>query len=443
MAALDDTAFAHRVRSVLQGEPTQRGAGPGPGHPPLERWALTPFDSVQRLRRLLMGRKHFRPISMALFDLAPKESPEALFGREKDLSELVRFVRAKRWVVVLGPRMVGKTSLVKALRHHIGRPGAYVNLWGVRSVQGLVEGLIAGFNESASLRARLARSFRRIDGISLGPGGLSLSAPRPPLKTAWELLDLLGSEAGDCLVVLDEVQELQPASGQLQRLLASLFNTHPNVCFVFTGSLVGLARTLLEPSAGSPLYGRSPVPLTLGPFDRATAAGFLLQGAKEAGVAVPPSDLAAALDGPLDGTPGWLTLFGNHMAVRRMPPARALRETIREGRKVAESEIAHFLENRDPEIYWPALKAMAIRSAWGTVREYIGAATHRPTNDATVRRVIRGLEASFIARKADGVYEIVDPMVRDFVAAASSPPVRSRRRDHFATYPPRHKNSSF
>jgi hypothetical protein len=29
-----------------------------------------------------------------LFDLTPKDSPEALFGREKEIAELVRFIEA-------------------------------------------------------------------------------------------------------------------------------------------------------------------------------------------------------------------------------------------------------------------------------------------------------------------------------------------------------------
>ena len=49
---------------------------------------------------------------MPLFGLNPKESPKELFAREKELDELVRLVEAKRWVALLGPRMVGKTSLI-------------------------------------------------------------------------------------------------------------------------------------------------------------------------------------------------------------------------------------------------------------------------------------------------------------------------------------------
>ena len=144
---------------------------------------------------------------MAYFDLAPKDTPESLFGRRRELDELTRLIRARRWVVVLGPRMVGKTSLVKAVRRRLRLPGAYVNLWGVRTVHGLVEGLLSGFNESASLRARLVRAARRMDGLSAGPAGVSVAASRPPLRTAWDLLDLVGSETKDCVIVLDERSE--------------------------------------------------------------------------------------------------------------------------------------------------------------------------------------------------------------------------------------------
>jgi uncharacterized protein len=325
-------------------------------------------------------------------------------------------------VVVLGPRMVGKTSLVKAVRNRLRLPGAYVNLWGVRSVQGLVEGLISGVNESASLRARLVRAARRVEGFTAGPAGLSLAAPRAPLKSAWDLLNLLGTEKRDCLVVLDEVQELSANSGALLRLLGNLFNTRPNIVFVFTGSLVGLSRTLLEPTTDSPLFGRAPVALSLGPFDRPTAARFLAQGASEHHLSLPAPAIEAALDGPLDGTPGWLTLYGNHVAVQRLSPERALQETIREGRKVAAAELAQFLSNHDPRLYWPALKAIAAGASWAAVRDYVGRGVGGTVNDGTVLRILRALESSYLVRHVEERYELVDPMVRAYLVEAGRPP---------------------
>jgi uncharacterized protein len=359
---------------------------------------------------------------MSLFDLAPKESEQALFGRDREFAELARLVEARRWVIVLGPRMVGKTSLVKAVCHRLRRPGAYVNLWGVRTVQGLVEGLISGFNESASLRTRLARAARRLDGFSVGPSGLSASARRPPLKTAWDLLDLLGSENRDCLVVLDEVQELSANAGALLKLLGNVFNSRPNITFIFTGSLAGLSHTLLEPTTASPLFGRAPISLPLGPFDKATGREFLSRGTRELDVKLADAEIDAALEGPLDGTPGWLTLFGNHVAVERLPPSKALAETLREGKKAAEAEIARFLVGRDPSLYWPALKAIATGASWGTVREYMGGPSAAVVNDGKVIRVIRALESNYFVRQSEGSYVLIDPMVRAYVLEARRPP---------------------
>jgi uncharacterized protein len=359
---------------------------------------------------------------VAYFDLAPKDTPASLFGRSREAEELVRLIRARRWVVVLGPRMVGKTSLVKAVRTRLRLPGAYVNLWGVRTVQGLVEGLLSGLNETASLRARLVRAARRVEGLSVGPTGLSVAASRPPLRTAWDLLQLVGSETQDCLIVLDEVQELSSTSGALLKLLGNLFNTRPNVVLVLTGSLVGLSRTLLDPTTASPLFGRAPVRLTLESFDRATGAEFLARGAREAGVRLSPEQLSAAVEGPLDGMPGWLTLYGNHLAVQRLPPARALAETVAEGKKSAARDLAHFLGGHQAALYWPALKAIALGASWGTVRDYMARAVGETINDGKVQRVVHALEASYLARKVEERYEIVDPMVRAYLAESGQPP---------------------
>lgn len=361
---------------------------------------------------------------MPLFDLAPKESPAELFGRDRELAELTRLVRARRWVVVLGPRMVGKTSLVKVARSRLRWPGAYVNLWGVRGIQGVVEGLVRGLNESATLRARLARAARRVEGISVGPAGLTISAPRPPLRTVWTLLDMLGAEPGNCLVVLDEVQELAANSGALLRLLGNLFNSRPNLTFVFTGSLVGLARTLLDPRSTSPLYGRAPVALPLEPFDRPTSAEFLARGASEAGVPLAPTWIEEIWNGPVDGIPGWLTLLGNHISVGRLTPDRALAATVREGKKWAEVEIGRFFAHRDSRLYWPALKAVSLGSSWTMVRQFVGAATGQQPNGGQILRLLRALEASYLVRRVGNGYEIIDPMIRAYVREALHPPPR-------------------
>ncbi len=359
---------------------------------------------------------------MPLFDLAPKQSPELLFGREEELDRLVRLVRQNRWAVVLGPRMVGKTSLVQAAVRTLKRPTVYVNLWGTRGIPGLIEGFVGALNTSPSLIGRVRRFARRVQGVSVGPAGITLAPSARRLRTLQDLVTLIGEEAGRSVVVLDEVQELAGISGQFLRLLANVFNTHPEVAFVFTGSHFGLLRTLLAPSADSPLYGRPPARLELGPFEPETSVEFLLRGFREYRLAVPRSTLQGAVERSLDGIPGWLTLYGNSVAVQRLSPPDAERATVREGVKVARSELTHFLASRPVGPYWAALRALVPGASWGEVRDRLNLQRGAPVNDNTVARILRALKDANLAVAVEGRYTLPDPMVRAFVRSARRPP---------------------
>lgn len=85
---------------------------------------------------ILKGVKYLICLGLPLFSLHPKEITEDLFGREQEIKELLNLVREKRWVAILGSRMVGKTSLIKAANRELKRMGikaVYINLWGVMS----------------------------------------------------------------------------------------------------------------------------------------------------------------------------------------------------------------------------------------------------------------------------------------------------------------------
>ncbi|MEM2975877.1 MAG: ATP-binding protein, partial [Candidatus Bathyarchaeia archaeon] len=303
---------------------------------------------------------------MPLFNLHPKEKTEELFGREHEIEELIRLIRAKRWVAILGPRMVGKTSLVKATNKKLesmGIKAIYVNLWGARGTHGLLNALAQGLNQERSILQKIRSIAERIEGVSLGTGGISISLSRKPMTTMWELLAAIGKQGGDCAIELDEVQELSVISGHLLKLLANIFNTYPNIVFIFTGSMFGLLKTLLEPKSTSPLYGRSPARLYLQPFAKEKAAEFLRKGFQEYRKPIREAEVNEAVE-KLDGIPGWLTLYGNNAAVQKMPHDKALQETIIEGTKIVKDELEHFLEGRDRTLYITTLKVTAISARW-------------------------------------------------------------------------------
>ncbi len=355
-----------------------------------------------------------------LFDLTPKDSPEALFGREKEIAELVRLIKAGRWVTVLGPRMVGKTSLIKAARARLDRQTVYVNLWGARGVQGLLNALVQSINASMSLSQKIKDSASRIEGLTIGPSGLSVTMPRKPLTTLWNLLDLLGRQDENLVIELDEVQELSAVSGQLLKVLANIFNTHPGVVFVFTGSMFGLIRTLLNPeSSRSPMYGRPPAELYLHRFSKEQATEFLRQGFKEYKVNPPANLMSQEVESKLDGTPGWLTLYGNNIAIGRLSAEKALQKTVEQGSRVVREELEHFLEGRERKLYITALSTMTSPARWSDIKDSIEARKGAPVSDSTIQSALKSLEDGLLIERKDRVYQIADPMLKNLIFSGS------------------------
>lgn len=222
-----------------------------------------------------------------LFDLRAKERKEELFGRDDELMDTQRLIEAGKWVVVLGSRMTGKSSLVKTAGFELSKQGyrfLYVNLLGVRNAEGFVSALIDAINRSKSLFEKTKDLFSMVDGLQIGVGGLSLKVSRKTLHTASDIFLALGLLKENVVIALDEVQELSSFSGRLLEILGRVFATYRNISFIFTGSMFGLMRILLEPSAKSPLYGRPPARIVLNPFTADAATEFLHAGFSELGI---------------------------------------------------------------------------------------------------------------------------------------------------------------
>ncbi|MDE1822377.1 MAG: ATP-binding protein [Euryarchaeota archaeon] len=355
---------------------------------------------------------------MSFFDLNPKESPKALFGRERELDDLVRLVDSGRWTAVLGPRMAGKTSLIKAANRRLRNPAVYVNLWGAKGTAGLIGALVNGLDTSQGWVAKLRERLRQVEGVTIGASGLSIAAPNRSMKTLWDVMRVITSRAEGCVIELDEVQELYAMAGPLSKLLGNIFNTSPRTIFVFSGSMFGLMRTLLEPKASSPLMGRSPARIELGPFTREQSIDFLRRGFQEADRSF-DEEAGERVVAELGGTPGWLTLYGNAAAVQRMPPEEALAYAIKEASAVARDELHHFLSGRDRKVYLSALRTLARGARWVELREDLAALRGGPVNDASVRGILRALKSFDLISETDGEYTVPDPILRRVLLRAS------------------------
>ncbi len=315
-----------------------------------------------------------------LFDLRPKDNLKELYDRREEYAELSRLVEAGSWVVVLGKRMTGKTSLIKT--YSSGNKGVYVNLLGTKGIQAFTSKL-------------------------MGESGFTLRELELNLKlfgVKWtRVAENIFSRLKNKLIVLDEVQEV--CSPHFLKLLKSVWDSQRGISFVFSGSLVGLVKALVEPGSTSPLYGRSPAKLVLKPFSRDTSQDFLEAGFQENGFTITQNELQEVVD-LLDGYVGWLTYYGHSRCVRRMDHKSALEHTLKEGTKIALSELKQFLKGRQRQLYVRSLRVMSVGARWSDVKRATGA------NSKVVTQIISTLKNAMIVDEHQGLYTIDDPIFR-------------------------------
>ncbi len=313
-----------------------------------------------------------------LFKLTPKESRSELFDREEELEELHRLIQTE-WIVILGRRMTGKTSLLKTFLNEVN--GIYVNAMGMKSIRELILELMKHVKD---IKISISLGIARI--------------------TWTKIIDDVFSRLEGKIIGLDEVQELP--SNYFLKMLKRIWDTF-DIKFVFTGSMMGVIKNLIEPGPSSPMYGRQPAILRLNPFTRDLSREFLIQGFKECGLRVSDAEISEAVE-LFNGYVGWLAYYGNYRCVRRVSHRKALELVYNEGKKIMMNELERFLSNKkNKDKYIKLLKMLPAR--WRDLELGLG------VNKKVLRDMLRNLEYAFIVEKRGVTYTIPDPILRRLV----------------------------
>jgi hypothetical protein len=271
--------------------------------------------------------------------------PRVFAGRKAEFADLERMVdRLANGIyeqvrLVSGDRGMGKTVLLREFEQEqleLGR-------WVVRAsatrgdavIGRLARGLadLLAIHDLGSVLARAGRdALRRLAGISLGPGGVSVDLePAVRVDRAEELEELLASvallarEQGTVLLLLvDEAQNIElGALGDLFHALQEVQGRTVTTRDPLTGAtardsyplgavvagLPGLARRLKE--AGS-TFGERSRPLVLGPFSPADMREGLPALAAEGGAAF-DADALDAVMAACGGYPYFLHVIGSEV----------------------------------------------------------------------------------------------------------------------------------
>lgn len=344
-----------------------------------------------------------------LFDPQPKDDPKALYGREKELADLTKHLEEGRWVVLLGPRRIGKTSLAKCAVAKLGYDSAVVD---ARQDSDLAHALVSSLASTKKADASISA------GIQL-PAHIPLSAGVAYSRSFFaQTLDHLLNEKRRkrVVVLLDEAQWFKNPRGVV-KLLAHIYDYHyRKATLVITGSAVGVMRSITEPDAKSALFGRAITTMEIGRWSPSVSLGFLEKGCSEKKLPYDEGQMSRVVD-EIGGIPGWLTLFGYVYGTSRLPTREriedALERTKREGMKILKEELASVSLLAAG---WERQLKLLRQLASGGKRFTELAVLSGLPNQVLSRHLAMLQRLRYVEKDEDDRYVITDPILKEFLA---------------------------
>lgn len=339
---------------------------------------------------------------MTLFDPFPKSSAKDLYGRDKELDDLVRYLDEKRWVVLLGPRRIGKTSLAMcALSKARAKKKIVID---AREESDFGKALV-----SSLLQKKSNISSVRVSG-GIGAASASLDIARS-LGDETSISKLIDS-AGRVVFLIDEAQWLRNPR-RVSSLLAHIYDYHyENATVIITGSAVGVMKSILEPSSKSPLYGRALMAMEIQRWRPSESLNFLKEGCAQAHVKYKEEELSSVV-GRLDGIPGWLTLFGYNYSSSPRSVETSLKKTLAEASRIVKDELESASK---ASIGWKRQLSI-LKEIGQSSKSFTEIGRDLGINNTALSHNLDMLHRlGYITKQQEnGEYVIIDPMVADFV----------------------------
>ncbi|MGD0510244.1 MAG: ATP-binding protein, partial [Candidatus Micrarchaeaceae archaeon] len=240
-------------------------------------------------------------------------------------------LRKKNWVILLGPRRIGKTSLAECAITKLSKKIFVLDARENNDITQSLNQLLSIPESSLKVKAEIK--------VPHTPINIGIDYTRTLSK---KNLESLLKKVRHLYILIDEAQWLKNPK-KVVMLLAHLYDYYyDHVTFIITGSMIGVVKSIIEPGPNSPLYGRAITKMEIKRWQSTTSLGFLKAGTSELGLEL-DEKTALDIEENLDGLPGWLTLFGYNYAQTKNPH-EALRETIQEANKIVSQEIKSIAE---------------------------------------------------------------------------------------------------
>ena len=363
------------------------------------------------------------------------------FNREKELGRLLRLASelaagAPSWLAILGPRKIGKTSIILECARRVRGDGVVVvsidttedaplsreffRRYALRVIDAVFAAELGESPEALALspdafRAALAGSprFPRLDA---GTRRVVLALPDAPMDSALvrqclELPERIGAALRlRLLVAIDEFQELGALSSKRvsvepYRMMRSAWQLHKHAAYVISGS----GRSMLEElvtSKSSPFFQHFEL-MQIGPLPREAALQLLAEGGR--GERRIPEALAEAAIELVGARPFYLQMLGDAIT-RTHPPydQTALKEIVQDLLFSPMGRLSLYFENELDHLVGRSANLAAVLETLadgpkrlGEIARAIGAPPGQ------TRGYVRRL-ADAVQQRPDGRYELDD-----------------------------------
>lgn len=358
------------------------------------------------------------------FDLKPKSKKSDLYNFKKELLELKEGVEKSRIILLLGPRRIGKSSVLRTFLNECESPSilidtremitleGYIN---VRSFAILVGNKISAFiSKNKKRTAKFVEALKKIDGISVSGYSVRISWDKRGKTALPSLLNELNNWAehnnSKVILAFDEAQELRDLPFKLVSLFAHIYDYLDNLIIILTGSQVGLLYDFLKiEDAQSPLYGRALDEIKLRKLEREEAIDFLEKGFKQMKTKIDKNLIEESVN-KLDGIIGWLTYFG-WMVTRKK--TKSIDKILNEASKLALNELEMFLRKSQAERrYTSILNSLALRPMkWSELKRSLEAKEGLEINSSNFTKLLNRLIKLSLIEKKGQLYKIIDPVL--------------------------------
>jgi len=319
-----------------------------------------------------------------LFDPYPKANREDFFDNEEIINEVEKLIEGKFWPLLIGPKRTGKTSILKIVNKEIN--GIYVDASGVKSLKELGELIV----NSPQLKVEIDLKIIKVE------------IQKKPVKGIQSLLNKLG----DAVILIDEVQNI--VTPWFISLLSTTYN-NSQVRFAFTGSMIGLSKTLTGEGkgkkVGSSFKGRPIVEIEVKPFSEKQSMEFLKAGSMLCGIDIKDEEINDAIKA-YRGIQGWLTYYGNFRSLG-YSHEKAKELVLDIAKNVIKEELKQLSETQRQIV-----KALSLveEIGWTDLKKLTEGLSKTKIEDTVFNNALKKLVDARLVRKEENKYAIIDPL---------------------------------